>query len=70
MTPDLGRDLSHDLIAMLNHSRPRIRKRAVLVMYKVAVKYPEVLPHSFGRLREKLDDPDPGELGAAIVLVL
>ena len=60
MTPDLGRDLAHDLIAMLNHSRPRIRKRAVLVMYKALVKYPDVLPHAFTRLREKLDDPDAG----------
>ncbi|KAF9520128.1 hypothetical protein BS47DRAFT_1451614 [Hydnum rufescens UP504] len=57
VTPDLGRDLSHDLIAMLNHSRPRIHKCAILMMYKVLMKYPEVLPHSFNPLREKLDDP-------------
>ncbi|KAF9515066.1 hypothetical protein BS47DRAFT_1372168 [Hydnum rufescens UP504] len=66
VTPDLGRDLSHDLIAMLNHSRPRIRKRAILMMYKVLMKYPEVLPHSFNRLREKLDDPDSGVVSATV----
>ena len=45
---------------MLNHSRPHIRKRAVLAMYKVVTKYPDVLPSSMGRLRDKLDDSDPG----------
>ena len=59
VTPDLGRDLTQDLIAMLNHSRPYIRKRAVLVLYKVFLKYPEALRMSFPRLKEKLEDPDP-----------
>jgi AP-3 complex subunit delta len=60
VTPDLARDLSPDLIAMLNHSRAHIRKRAVLALYKVIVKYPEALGHSTTRLREKLEDVDPG----------
>src|ERR1700733_11174854 len=60
ITPDIARDLSLDLLSMLNHSRPRIRKRAVLVMYKVFEKYPDVIPRSMTRLREKLEDPDPG----------
>jgi hypothetical protein len=60
ITPDIARDLSLDVIAMLNHSRPKIRKRAVLIMYKVFEKYPDVIPRSMTRLREKLEDPDPG----------
>ena len=59
VTPELARDLSPELIAMLNHSRPHIRKRAVLALYKVFAKYPEALPQSMPRLRDKLDDPDP-----------
>jgi AP-3 complex subunit delta-1 len=59
ITPDIARDLSLDLIAMLNHSRPRIRKRAVLIMYKVFDKYPDAIPRSLPRLREKLEDSDP-----------
>lgn len=46
---------------MLNHSRPNIRKRAILAMYKILVKYPETSPLGMVRLREKLDDPDPGK---------
>ncbi len=60
MTPELARDLSPELVAMLNHSRPHIRKRAVLAMYKVLTKYPEILPQSMSRLQDKLDDSDPG----------
>ena len=61
LTPDLGRDLSLDLLALLNHSRPRIRKRAVLIMYRLLVKYPEVTSKAFPRIREKLEDEDPSE---------
>ncbi len=66
MTTDIGRDLSNDLIGMLNHSRPRIRKRAVLVIYKVFTKYPEVLPQCLPRLQEKLHDPDVGVVSATV----
>ena len=60
VTADLARDLSPELIAMLNHSRPHIRKRAVLTLYRVCEKYPDVLRQSMTRMQEKLDDSDPG----------
>jgi hypothetical protein len=44
---------------MLNHSRPHIRKRAVLAMYKILDKYPEAYSHARPRLVEKLEDTDP-----------
>ncbi|KAI0756396.1 adaptin N terminal region-domain-containing protein [Daedaleopsis nitida] len=66
VTPELARDLSPELIAMLNHSRPHIRKRAILVMFKVFTQYPDILPQSMNRLRERLDDPDPGVVAATI----
>ncbi|KAG8900280.1 AP-3 complex subunit delta, partial [Tulasnella sp. 403] len=58
VTPALAQDLSSDLIAMLNHSRPLIRKRAVLVLYKAFLRYPEALDRGYVRLREKLEDSD------------
>ena len=66
VTTDIGRDLSNDLIGMLNHSRPRIRKRAVLTIYKVFIKYPEILPQCLPRLQEKLHDPDGGVVSATV----
>lgn len=61
LTPDLGRDLSPELIAMLTHSRPHIRKRAILAMHKVLAKYPEAAQNGLPRLRERLEDSDPGK---------
>ena len=60
VTPDLARDLSPELVAMLNHSRPHIRKRAILAMYRVCEKHPQVIQSARPRLEEKLDDSDPG----------
>ena len=46
----------------MSHTKPYIRKKAVLIMYKVFLKYPESLRPAFPRLKEKLEDPDPGML--------
>ena len=59
VTPDLARDIAPELIAMLNHSRAHIRKRAILALYKVLMKHPEAMPQARARLEEKLDDADP-----------
>ncbi|KAF7302704.1 AP-3 complex subunit delta [Mycena chlorophos] len=66
VTPDLGRDLTPELMTMLTHSRAHIRKRAILALYKVMVTYPEALGPGVARLREKLDDPDPGVVGSTV----
>ncbi|KIJ53612.1 hypothetical protein M422DRAFT_222276 [Sphaerobolus stellatus SS14] len=63
---DIARDLSHDLVGMLNHSRAHIRKRAIVTLFKIFQRYPEALEHSFPRLREKLEDPDPGVVAATV----
>jgi len=57
-TPGLSMDLFSDLLPMFNHSKPYVRKKAVLVMYKIFLQYPDALRVVFPRLREKLDDED------------
>ncbi|TFY71813.1 hypothetical protein EVG20_g1192 [Dentipellis fragilis] len=66
VSPDLARDLAHDLVGLLNHSRPHIRKRAVIAVYKVLVKYPEATPFALTRLKEKLDDQDIGVVATTV----
>lgn len=51
---------SHFASLQMSHTKPYIRKKAVLIMYKVFLKYPESLRPAFPRLKEKLEDPDPG----------
>lgn len=69
ISTDLARDLSNDILTLLSSTKPYIRKKAVLMMYKVFLKYPEALRPAFPRLKEKLEDPDPGVQSAAVNVV-
>ncbi|SAM07133.1 hypothetical protein [Absidia glauca] len=69
VTHDLARDLCQDLVAMLNHSRPYIRKKVILMLYKVFLKYPEALRLSFPRIKEKLEDADPSVVSAVVGVI-
>lgn len=53
----------------MNSNKPYIRKKAVLIMYKIFLKYPDALRPSFPRLKEKLDDPDPSVQAAAVNVI-
>ncbi|CAO1629541.1 unnamed protein product [Parajaminaea phylloscopi] len=69
VTPDLAQHLCGDIIGMMNHSRPAIRKRAVLVLYSIIQKYPEALDQSWHRLQEKLEDSDQGVVSATVNII-
>ncbi|KAJ1536850.1 hypothetical protein HK096_007255 [Nowakowskiella sp. JEL0078] len=69
VTHDLGRDILPDLTRLLNHSRPYIRKRTILVIYRVFLKYPEALRTTFPQVRSKLDDPDPSVVSTAVNVI-
>jgi AP-3 complex subunit delta-1 len=49
-------------VLQLTSTKPYLRKKAVLMMYKVFLRFPEALRPAFPRLKEKLEDPDSGEL--------
>ena len=53
----------------LNSSRPYVRKKAVLMLYKIFLKYPDALRPTFPRLKEKLEDVDPGVQSAAVNVI-
>lgn len=48
-------------ILQLTSTKPYLRKKAVLMMYKVFLKFPDALRPAFPRLKEKLEDPDSGK---------
>merc|ERR1712241_1446038 len=50
-------------------TKPYIRKKAVLILYKVFLRYPEALRQAFPRLKDKLEDPDPGVQSAAVNVI-
>ena len=65
-TPELARDLLSEVTALLASSRPLLRKKALLCCYRLLARFPEALPAVFPRLRERLDDADPGVVTAAV----
>uniref|UniRef100_A0A0N5ATS8 AP-3 complex subunit delta n=1 Tax=Syphacia muris TaxID=451379 RepID=A0A0N5ATS8_9BILA len=69
VTADLARDLASDIVNLLSSIRPYIRKRGVLLLYKMFLKYPECLKSTFPRLKEKLEDSDPGVQSAAVNVI-
>ncbi|CAI2347003.1 unnamed protein product [Caenorhabditis sp. 36 PRJEB53466] len=69
VTPDLARDLAADVVNLLSCSRPYTRKRAVLLLYKLFLKYPDALRPTFPRLKEKLEDADPGVQSSAVNVI-
>lgn len=69
VTPDLARDLANDIMTLMTSTRPYLRKKAVLIMYKVFLQFPEALRPAFSRLKEKLEDPDPGVQSAAVNVI-
>jgi Adaptin N terminal region len=68
-TPDLSRDLLSDVGTLLTHQRPYVRKKALLVMYKLFVKYPQGLRLCFDRIRERLDDTDNSVVSCAVNVI-
>ena len=69
VSSDLSRDLANDVMTLLSSTKPYIRKKAVLLLYKIFLKFPDALPAAFPRLKEKLEDPDPGVQSAAVNVI-
>ena len=69
-SPSLSTTLHPDLLHLLTHSSPRIRKRAVLCLLPCWEAFPEGLREGFPRIREKLQDEDQGVVGAAVGVVM
>ncbi|KAK1923811.1 armadillo-type protein [Papiliotrema laurentii] len=70
LSPSLSHTLHPDLLHLLTHSSPRIRKRAVLCLLPCWEAYPDGLREGFPRLRERLLDEDQGVVGATVGVVM
>merc|ERR1719197_1585737 len=65
-SPDIVRDILGDLSAMLASSRPYIRKKTMLCLFRVFVRDPQALRTCFPKLKERLGDEDQGVLTATV----
>lgn len=68
VTEELGRDLESDVSLLLNSPRPYIRKKALLVLYRLIMVHPDTLPVVSARFKERLTDKDPSVICAAVTV--
>lgn len=66
VTKDLAPIIVDDMAKLLTHTKPLIRKKAVLAMYKIFLKNPESLRIHYDRLIERLDDDDSSVVSATV----
>lgn len=68
-THDLARDCIADLVTLMGHQKPYIRKKTVLAMFKLYVKYPQGLRLSFDSLKERLEDTESSVVSTAVNVI-
>jgi len=66
---DLAADCISDVVGLLDHGHPYVRKRATIALFQLFVKYPDGLRPAFPKLREKLEDSDPAVVSSAVNVV-
>ncbi|GMI07534.1 hypothetical protein TrLO_g8250 [Triparma laevis f. longispina] len=69
VTPDLARELLPDLTRLTQHSHGYIRKKAVLCLFKLFMKYPQGLRLTFDRVKQCLDDSEPAVVSCAVNVI-
>lgn len=71
ITSSLALSLLPDLLPRLSHSKPSIRKKAVVTLYRLALVYPDTLRPAWPRIKELLMDEgeDPSVTAAVINVV-
>lgn len=65
-SPEICRDIIGDLSSMLSSSRPYIRKKTMLCLFRIFVRDPQALRTCFPKLKERLGDEDQGVLTATV----
>jgi AP-3 complex subunit delta len=69
VTEDLARDLLPELTSLTSHPQPYLRKKAILCLFKLFVKYPQGLRLTFARLQQCLDDPNSSVVSCAVNVI-
>lgn len=66
---EVARELFNDVHRLLSSTKPYLRKKAVLLMYKILTVFPETLPEVLPKLEEKLEDSDQGVQSSVINVI-
>ena len=66
---DLARDCISDMVTLMKHPNPYIRKKSILVMYKIYLKYPQGLRLTYDVLIGHLDDTNLSVASTAVNVI-
>ena len=69
VTEDLARDLLPELTNLTSHPQPYLRKKAILCLFKLFVKYPQGLRLTFDKIEQCLDDQNPSVVSCAVNVI-
>lgn len=69
VTEDLACDLLPELTTLTAHHQPYLRKKAILCLFKVFVKYPQGLRLTFSKLQQCLSDSNASVVSCAVNVI-
>ena len=69
VTEDLAQDLLPEISNLTKHPQPYLRKKAVLCLFKVFVKYPQGLRLTFAQIQQCLSDTNPSVVSCAVNVI-
>lgn len=69
VSSEIGRELFNDVSRLFSSTKPYLRKKAVLLMYKIVSVFPDTLPEVLPKLEDKLEDPDQGVQSSVINVI-
>jgi len=68
-TPELAREMLPDLTGLMRHQNEYVRKKAVLCMFKLFMKYPQGLRLTFDKIKGLLSDSSPAVVSCAVNVI-
>jgi AP-3 complex subunit delta-1 len=69
VTEELAQDLLPELTNLTSHPQPYLRKKAILCLYKLFVKYPQGLRLTFAQIQQCLGDSNPAVVSCAVNVI-
>jgi len=69
VTEELAQDLLPELTNLTSHSQPYVRKKALLCLFKLFLKYPQGLRLTFDKIQDCLNDSNPAVVSCAVNVI-
>jgi AP-3 complex subunit delta-1 len=69
ITEELAQDLLPELTNLTTHSQPYVRKKALLCLFKLFIKYPQGLRLTFDKIQQCLNDTNPAVVSCAVNVI-